>query len=128
MATLSSSRLPAVMRDTIVGLVRKDGADLSARQLAVLLVGYLEAGPHTVRGLAERLNVAKPAVTRAVDRLEQFDLARRAPDPRDRRSVLVTRTAAGAAYMAALRGLMQASARDQAAGVPTTPLARAGAR
>ena len=124
MATHPATPLLAILRDTIVGLVREDGTDLSARQLAILLIGYLENGPHTVRGLAERLDVAKPAVTRALDRLAQLDLARRAPDPRDRRSVLVTRTAAGAAYMAALRGLMQASARGREMKVRATPAAR----
>ena len=110
-AVSAANRLPAIMRDTIVGLVRRDGADLSARQLSVLLICFLEDGPHTVRGLAERLNVAKPAITRALDRLEQFDLVRRAPDPRDRRSVLVSRTATGASYVSHLRSLMQAAAK-----------------
>ena len=109
------SHLPAIMRDTIVGLVRRDGADLSARQLSVLLICFLEEGPHTVRGLAERLQVAKPAITRALDRLEQFDLVRRAADPRDRRSVLVSRTAQGAAFVAHLRSLMQTAAREHGA-------------
>lgn len=109
-AALAVNHLPAIMRDTIVGLVRRDGADLSARQLSVLLICFLEEGPHTVRGLAERLQVAKPAITRALDRLEQFDLVRRAADPRDRRSVLVSRTAQGAAFIAHLRSLMQTAA------------------
>ena len=110
-STSAVNRLAALLRDTVVGLVRQDGVDLSARQLAVLLVCYLEDGPHTVRGLAERLDIAKPAVTRALDRLETAGLAARAPDPRDRRSVLVARTPTGAAYVATLRGLMQAAAR-----------------
>lgn len=128
MAALSNNnRLPAIMRDTIVGLVRKDGADLSARQLSVLLICYLEDGPHTVRGLAERLNVAKPAITRALDRLEQFDLVRRAPDSRDRRSVLVSRTAVGAAYITNLRALMQSAARVHGTEVKAMPMLRAAA-
>lgn len=128
MATISNAnRLPAIMRDTVVGLVRKDGADLSARQLSVLLICFLEDGPHTVRGLAERLNVAKPAITRALDRLEQFDLVRRAPDPRDRRSVLVSRTAVGAAYIANLRSLMQAAARVHGTEIKAMPAMRATA-
>ncbi len=122
-----ANRLPAVMRDTIVGLVRRDGADLSARQLSVLLICFLEDGPHTVRGLAERLNVAKPAITRALDRLEQFDLVRRAPDPRDRRSVLVSRTAPGAAYVAYLRSLMQAAAKVHGADLRPVASGRAAA-
>ncbi len=116
---LAANHLPAIMRDTIVGLVRRDGADLSARQLSVLLICFLEEGPHTVRGLAERLQVAKPAITRALDRLEQFDLVRRAPDPRDRRSVLVSRTAQGAAFIAHLRSLMQTAARAHEVDVPS---------
>ena len=112
------NHLPAIMRDTIVGLVRRDGPDLSARQLSVLLICFLEEGPHTVRGLAERLHVAKPAITRALDRLEQFDLVRRAADPRDRRSVLVSRTAQGASFIAHLRSLMQAAAREHGAEPP----------
>lgn len=125
--TPAANRLPAVMRDTIVGLVRRDGADLSARQLSVLLICFLEEGPHTVRGLAERLNVAKPAITRALDRLEQFDLVRRAADPRDRRSVLVSRTAPGAAYVAHLRSLMQAAAKVHGADLKAVPSGRAAA-
>lgn len=123
----NANRLPAIMRDTIVELVRKDGADLSARQLGVLLICFLEDGPHTVRGLAERLNVAKPAITRAIDRLEQFSLVRRAPDPRDRRSVLVTRTPGGTAYVTTLRGLMQAAARRHGTDVMAMPPTRARA-
>ncbi len=126
-AVPAANRLPAIMRDTIVGLVRRDGADLSARQLSVLLICFLEEGPHTVRGLAERLSVAKPAITRALDRLEQFDLVRRSPDSRDRRSVLVSRTAPGAAYVAHMRSLMHASARVHAAEPKLVGAARSAA-
>lgn len=52
------------------GAVRSDAPDLSLRQLAVLLTITLEPGPHTVRGMAAALNISKPAVTRALDRLE----------------------------------------------------------
>ncbi len=124
-STSAVNRLAALLRDTVVGLVRRNGADLSARQLGILLICYLEDGPHTVRGLAERLDIAKPAVTRALDRLETSDLARRAPDPRDRRSVLVARTPAGAAYVAALRNLMQAAARANGVEVSTAATALA---
>ena len=61
-----------ILRETIVALVRSDGPDLSARQLAVLLTVYLGEGPHTVRGLANDLNVSKPAITRALDRLGEL--------------------------------------------------------
>lgn len=95
-----------VLRDTIVGLVRRDGPDLSARQLGVFLTCYLQDGAHTVRGLAADLNVSKPAITRALDRLGELDLARRKVDPADRRSVLVQRTLKGQAFLRDLRVIM----------------------
>lgn len=84
----------------MVANVRRDAPDLSARQMAVLLTVYMTEQPHTVRGLAEILNVSKPAITRAIDRLGEFELARRKTDPRDRRSVVVQRTVKGSVYLA----------------------------
>jgi DNA-binding MarR family transcriptional regulator len=104
--TLQADRMVGVLRDTVVSLVRRDGPDLSARQLGVFLTVYLAEGPHTVRGLAAELNVSKPAITRALDRLGEFDLARRKLDPMDRRSVLVQRTVNGAALLRDLRQTM----------------------
>jgi len=95
-----------LLRATVVALVRRDGADLSARQLGVFLTCYLNDGGHTVRGLAADLNVSKPAVTRALDRLGELDLARRKVDPMDRRSVLVQRTSKGSAFLRELRSIM----------------------
>jgi DNA-binding MarR family transcriptional regulator len=95
-----------LLRDTVVALVRRDGTDLSARQLGVFLTCYLKEGGHTVRGLAVQLNVSKPAITRALDRLGELDLARRKVDPLDRRSVLVQRTPKGSAFMRELRNIM----------------------
>lgn len=100
-----------ILRETIVALVRSDGPDLSARQLAVLLTVYLGEGPHTVRGLASDLNVSKPAITRALDRLGELDLARRKVDPADRRSVLVQRTPKGSAFLQDLQGVMTEAAK-----------------
>ncbi|MBV8096109.1 MAG: MarR family transcriptional regulator, partial [Acetobacteraceae bacterium] len=70
------------------------------------LTCYLQDGAHTVRGLAADLNVSKPAITRALDRLGELDLARRKVDPMDRRSVLVQRTLKGAAFLRDLRSIM----------------------
>jgi excinuclease ABC subunit A len=47
---------------------------LTARQTALMLTVYLEAGPHTVRALAQRLGVGKPAVVRAIDTLQDVGL------------------------------------------------------
>ena len=104
-------RLLDVLRDTIIGVVRREGPDLSARQFGVLLICYLEDGPHTVRALAARLEVSKPAITRALDRLAELGMARRGPDPRDRRSVLVQRTRKGTDFVADLRQLLAAAMR-----------------
>ena len=98
--------LLGVLRETTVALVRRDGPDLSARQLGVFLTCYLNEGAHTVRGLAADLNVSKPAITRALDRLGELDLARRKVDPMDRRSVLVQRTLKGSAFLRDLRAIL----------------------
>ena len=107
MATLPTpDQSVSILRDTIVALVRRDGPDLSARQLGVFLTCYLQDSAHTVRGLAAELNVSKPAITRALDRLGELDLARRKVDPMDRRSVLVQRTLKGQAFLRDLRSIM----------------------
>ncbi len=102
----ATEHLVNVLRDTVVSLVRRDGTDLSARQLGVFLTCYLKDGAHTVRGLAADLNVSKPAITRALDRLGELDLARRKVDPLDRRSVLVQRTTKGTAFLRDIRAIM----------------------
>ena len=59
-----------------------------------------------MRGLAQDLNVSKPAITRALDRLTELDFVRRKVDPADRRSVLVQRTVKGAAFLRETRSIM----------------------
>ena len=105
-ANQNTDQMVGILRDTIVSLVRRDGPDLSARQLGVFLTCYLQDGAHTVRGLAADLNVSKPAITRALDRLGELELARRKVDPADRRSVLVQRTLKGQAFLRDLRAIM----------------------
>jgi DNA-binding MarR family transcriptional regulator len=105
-----SDGLAGILRTAIVELVRRDGPDLSARQLGVFLTCYLETEAQTVRGLAAKLGVSKPAITRALDRLSEFDLIRRKTDPLDRRSVLVQRTATGMAFLRELRTILRDAA------------------
>ncbi|MBE7731074.1 MarR family winged helix-turn-helix transcriptional regulator [Komagataeibacter sp. FXV3] len=113
------------LRDTIVAMVRRDGPDLSARQLAVFLTCYLRGdGSHTVRGLAAELNVSKPAITRALDRLKALDLARRAPDPMDRRSVLIKHTIKGKAYLRDLCSIVNEAATQDKAAAPVRKTTR----
>lgn len=103
--------LAPLLRDFHVAAVRSDMPDLTARQLAVALIVALDPGPHTVRGLAARLEISKPAVCRAIDRLVSLNLAARAPDPDDGRSVLVTRTEYGTSHLSALRHMLADAAR-----------------
>jgi len=119
MATEPVERRVDVLRQTIIALVRRDGPDLSARQLGVFLTSYLEDEAQTVRGLAAKLKVSKPAITRALDRLFEFDLVRRKTDPLDRRSVLVQRTVPGAIFLRDLKKIL-ADADKDATQAPTT--------
>ncbi len=97
-------------RGAIVESVRRDGPDLSARQMALLLTVYLTPPPHTVRGLAQTLNISKPAVTRALDRLSELGLIKRKTDDADRRSVLVQRTVKGSVFLREFGDLIVAAA------------------
>jgi len=89
----------ALWQNVVLETVRRDGPDLSSRQLAILLTVYLTPPPHTVRGLAQSLNASKPAITRALDTLGELDLLKRKRDESDRRNVLVQRTVSGAVYL-----------------------------
>lgn len=120
-ALQSPDTLLNILRDTVVALVRRDGPDLSARQLGVFLTCYLNDGGHTVRGLSADLHVSKPAITRALDRLGELELARRKVDPADRRSILVQRTVKGAALMRDLRHIMAEASKKSAAGTQEAP-------
>lgn len=86
-------------REALTASVRSDGPDLSARQMSILLTVYTQAPPHTVRGLADSLNISKPAISRALDRLGQLGYVRRRRDDYDRRSVQVQRTVKGAVFL-----------------------------
>ncbi len=94
-------------RHSLVASVRCDAPDLSARQMALLLSVYLGVGPHTVRGLAKALNISKPAVSRALDRLGELGYIRRERDDLDRRNVLVQRTQDGGAFLEAFSNMIQ---------------------
>jgi DNA-binding MarR family transcriptional regulator len=119
-ANETAESLVGILRNTIVELVRREGADLSARQMGVFLTCYLDPEAQTVRGLAARLNVSKPAITRALDRLTEFDLVARKADPADRRSVLVQRTPGGNAFLREVRSILRTAAAPPRASGPRT--------
>ncbi len=92
---LRPSQALRLWHDVTLDLVH-EAADLSARQQAVLLTVYLQPPPHTVRDLAAKLRVTKPAITRALDTMGRLGLLSRKRDQADRRNVVVQRTLAGA--------------------------------
>lgn len=100
-------------RRATVEIVRKNdnSSDLSARQTAVLLCVYLTPPPHTVRALAAELNISKPAISRAVDKLSVLGLVQRQTDETDRRSVNLSRTLKGAAYVTMLGDIIADEAK-----------------
>jgi DNA-binding MarR family transcriptional regulator len=99
MLNLRQDEALELWRETLSASVRDDGPDLSARQMAILLTVYTSAPPHTVKALAGALRIAKPAVTRALDRLSILGFVRRARDQSDRRIVHVQRTVKGAVFL-----------------------------
>lgn len=94
------------LRLALTTSVAADLPDLTARQLAILCVVALEPGPHTVRGLAARLDLSKPVITRNVDALARYDFVRRRADESDLRSVFIERTVDGMTHLRRLAAPM----------------------
>ena len=84
---------------TLIAYVRSGEPDLTNRQMALMLLVYLTPGPHTVRGLAERLGVSKPVITRALNTLGALGYLRRVRDESDRRNVFVAKTGSGQEFL-----------------------------
>ncbi len=112
---LSAGQALALWHGMTLDMLKSQGPDLSTRQIAVLLTVYLEDRPHTVRQLAKELNISKPAVTRALDRLCKDGLLRRKTDDKDRRSVLIQRTVKGSVFLSEFGGAIQRAAQKQSA-------------
>jgi DNA-binding MarR family transcriptional regulator len=109
---LRPSQALRLWHDVTFDLVRGDARDLTLRQMAVLLAVYLDPPPHTVRGLAEKLGVTKPVITRALDTMGSLSLVTRRRDESDRRNVLVHRTVEGALAVERLGDAILARHRD----------------
>ncbi|PCI87968.1 MAG: MarR family transcriptional regulator [Hyphomicrobiales bacterium] len=112
MAEMSNRDALELWHDVIMNQVSQGAHDLSMRQFAILFTVYLEVGPHTVRGLAAKLSVTKPVITRALDAMSQLDLLARKRDQNDKRNVLVQRTVAGALYVENYGDLIIRSAKN----------------
>jgi DNA-binding MarR family transcriptional regulator len=85
------------------------GAGLTGRQMAILLTVYLSTPPHTVRGLAKDLGVAKPVISRALDTLGKLGFLKRKRDEADKRNIFIQRTVRGAVYLSEFADTIQAA-------------------
>lgn len=101
-----ASQALGLWHDVSLEIVRSGGPDLSTRQIVILLTVYLEPPPHTVRGLAAKLSVTKPVITRALDSMGELDLLGRRRDETDKRNVIIQRTATGALFLERLADLI----------------------
>ena len=101
----------AALRTTLLALVRRDGRDLTVRQLTVFMTVYLDTQVHTVGSMAELLAVSRPGVTRILDRLATFGLVARQEDNGDRRRVLIRRTDRGLQFLHELEDIAVGSVR-----------------
>lgn len=89
----------ALWHKVLMKSVRDHSFDLSARQMAIILTIYTEAGPHTVRGLSAHLNISKPAICRALDALSKMELVERKRDMDDMRNVFIQSTHKGYKFL-----------------------------
>jgi DNA-binding MarR family transcriptional regulator len=97
--SMRPSQALRLWQQVVLAEVRDDAPDLTMRQMAILFTIYLDPPPHTVRGLAARLGVTKPVITRALDTMGALKLVSRHRDEADRRNVLIRRTVEGALYV-----------------------------
>jgi DNA-binding MarR family transcriptional regulator len=131
-----ATRLYVVVGRLVRTLRRTGSADISPGALSAL-ASLSRGGSCRLGDLATREGVAAPTMTRIVAVLEDGGLVFRAPDPEDRRAVLVDATDAGRelvegesfARSSALRRRMAAlSAEDRAALEAAVPVLEALAR
>jgi len=97
--TLRPSQSLRLWQQVTLSEVQAGMYDLTTRQMAILLTIYLDPPPHTVRGLASRLGVTKPVITRALDTMGAMGIVSRHRDDADKRNVLVKRTVEGALFV-----------------------------
>lgn len=84
-----------------VALARSPALDLTSRQMAMALI-VASDGSATVRGLAERLGVGRPIITRATNTLVTRGLVHRKANPVDGRSIFILPAAGMKEFLAKL--------------------------
>ena len=83
----------------LVAYVRSGLPDLTNRQLAIMLLVAEDKEPQTVRAMAAALNVSKPVITRALNKLAELGYLRRQRDEADKRNVFIAMTDKGAQFL-----------------------------
>jgi len=101
---------------SLIRYVQSNQPDLTNRQLALMLIVYLNPGPHTVRGLAARLGVSKPVITRALNTLSALGYLKRKRDEADLRNVLVEHTPTGQSFLKVFAELIEHADEPSASG------------
>jgi len=112
MIHLKPGQALSLWQKSMLAQVHGEDPDLTVRQMAILLSVYLDPPPHTVRGLAAKLGVTKPVITRALDTMGIMGLVSRRRDERDRRNVLIQRTVKGSEYLERLADLVSEQAQS----------------
>ena len=107
----------ATLRAAVLVLARRvrqqvAGGEISSTEGAVL--GHLgRCGPMTPGQLARAEHIQPPSMTRVIELLERREFVRREPHPTDGRQILVTRTAAGDAFVHASKQVRSAWLRER---------------
>jgi DNA-binding MarR family transcriptional regulator len=102
----------------LVRVLRRTGtAEVSPGAFSAL-AALSAAGPLRPGDLAVREGVAAPTMTRIVAGLEESGYVRRAPDPQDRRAVLVDLTDAGTALLIGERSTRSRELRRRVEALP----------
>ncbi len=112
MIELRHTQALQLWHDVSLAMVHDNSHDLTVRQMTILLSIYLEPPPHTVRGLAAKLRVTKPVITRALDTMGIKGLVSRRRDERDRRNVVIQKTLEGSLYLEKIGDLIIEMARE----------------
>ena len=86
------------LRASLTAAANSPTGQLTVRQLAMLVECVVD-GDQTVRGLSQKLGVARPTVTRNIDALSERQMVRRFSDPTDKRSVLIRNTSQGLRFV-----------------------------
>src|SRR5262245_25668315 len=99
----TAARLRLAIVRTARRLRQEGGTDLSLAATSALST-IDSHGPLTPSEVADHERIQRPTATRIVARLEQDGLVERTAEPNDRRSSLVSATAAGRELLRRLRG------------------------